>query len=353
MTKEPVSKGMPSEVDKGYGVYLPCGREEMSSFLSSLFGNSQKISNVFYGRFEVTHEEVVGFHYLLEQRLGQNHNSYIASVMIKIVYDDNSAVTFNSIEDFRTYNEVSPLISVAVHLTWVIFMQFPGSSLPEKQSIDLSIVANKDNENPLFDVEDMFRLKTYLSDGCIYYSISHTMRSWGADIQSLLKNHISTVMEKESFFREYIRNKADMFSVLVAICLLALPVVVLIHYYYQYSGERKAMVDYFLKEAGQNIDVKINYLISIVSDGFWGRYMFFGIVSMLLALVLSVAAGAMMDYILEKRPPSFILLTSKSKSEKDRFKSRILYKKLGFGFTILCSFIINVMSTICYDKFIK
>ena len=102
----------------GY-VTLPFDQAQFKDFVVSLLGRPQTIEKRIYGRFEVNLQNLQSFHYLIDQRLTQQNNALLSQFRAKIYFSDDSSITLNSFEELITYNEVRPLVSVAVDLTMV------------------------------------------------------------------------------------------------------------------------------------------------------------------------------------------------------------------------------------------
>jgi len=338
---------------ENYGVFLPCNAEDFKEFVSGLLGEAQTISKTYFGQYELTHEKILGFHHLITQRIAQNRGSHLLATSVKIAYNDNSVVSFNSIKEFESYNEVKPLIPVAVHLNWKMLIHFPGKNVPEKQAIDISIVSNRYKNIPIYESKDIFRVAYSLGEGCISFRISHTLRSWGADIESLLSNHIESLIIDETKLRSLIREKADLLSLVASAVFMMLCVSIVIFFVYKLNYAQNNLIASFFGSSLQDINNKIDCLLKVVSDGIWVKFTLMSIIFLVVALILSGVVGFAVNYILEKRPPSFILLTEKSKQDMDKIKSRVTFRKIKFAIAIGLSFTINILAAVCYDNLIK
>ena len=98
-----------------YAVMLPCRPEDFKEFVSGLLGKPQTITKRFLGKFDISKEDIESFHHVLTQRVAQQNEGKLIQFTIKIVYDDNSSVLLNSLEDFIHYNEVRHVSSIAAH----------------------------------------------------------------------------------------------------------------------------------------------------------------------------------------------------------------------------------------------
>ena len=139
------------------------------------------------------------FH-LVEQRVSQQNAGTLIQFTAKIDYSDNSSVLLNSLDAFRTHVEVRPIASVAVHLSWTYLIQFQGKTAPEKQQIDVTLHgASK------FAVQTESGLISG-PGGYIFIRISHTARTWGVDMESLLLGHFRTLIRAEPKIARRFKN---------------------------------------------------------------------------------------------------------------------------------------------------
>jgi hypothetical protein len=119
-------------------VVLPCPPDQFRDFIAGLLGRAQTIETTIAGPFEVTKHSVENLFHLLAQRLSSQNEATLVQFTARIVYDDNSSVLLNSLEDFLSYNEVKPLISVGLHLSWTYLIKFQNKPFPEKQIVQIS-----------------------------------------------------------------------------------------------------------------------------------------------------------------------------------------------------------------------
>lgn len=128
-------------VREQYSVILPCTQEDFGNFVSGLLGQSQTIERIFRGTFEIGRQEIENTYHLLDQRICQQNEATLVQFTAKVVYHDASSILLNSLDDFLRYVEVRPLVSTSLHLSWTYLIRFRDKRFPEKQQIEMSIVA--------------------------------------------------------------------------------------------------------------------------------------------------------------------------------------------------------------------
>ena len=143
-------QSLSGEVGQRYTVTLPFPPEAFREFISGLLGQPQTLERRFLGTFELSRPDVETIFHLVDQRVKQQNEASLIQFTIKIIYDDNSSVLLNSIDDFVRYTEVRPVVSVAAHLSWTYLIKFQDRAVPEKQEnlvvlryTDLFAVAKK------------------------------------------------------------------------------------------------------------------------------------------------------------------------------------------------------------------
>jgi hypothetical protein len=110
--------------EHNYGVVLPCSPEMFSDFISRLLGKPQTISGYVRGFFEINRDDIANMFYLLDQRISQQNDAHLIQFSILIVYNDDTTVLINSIDEFVKYAEVRPRESIGFQLSWTYLIKF-------------------------------------------------------------------------------------------------------------------------------------------------------------------------------------------------------------------------------------
>lgn len=189
-------------------IVLPVEREHFAEFISGLLGKPQVIGRIINGSFCLDKSDVTNVHALLSQRvLGQNDSSLI-NFSARVFYSDNSSVMTNSYEDFMSYAEIRPLYSTGLELSWRWLVKFRGRDVPEKQDVNLSFRASRKTTEGTFIFEDDL-FPTHVSSA-IFIRTSHTERSWGSDVDILLKGFVENILYKEHPARVFLRKHSKL-----------------------------------------------------------------------------------------------------------------------------------------------
>lgn len=333
-----------------YAVALPCDPKDFSNFISSLLGKPQTISKVYKGSFEITHKDIENAFHLILQRVKQQNQSHLIQFTVRLVFDDNSTVLLNNIDDFRSYSEVRPLVVTQAHLSWSFLVKFEDRAHPEKQEMDLSFVTRENGGVAIFDTEDspIIPLSRFMQFGYISFRVKHTARTWGADIESLLSGHIKHLLLPEGTVRSFIRRHSGKIAAFLGFTFFSCSLAAC---FYSASKAEKGRLELLkpIMEDSKNLDLKLNTLLDMVASGYWGTFFFSVFVFTMFALVAAVLFSFWAETSADAHQPSYILLTKKSEQYKTqadvRYRSKFVYFLASIGAAIVTGVISNIIFT--------
>lgn len=328
-------------------VVLPCSTQEFGSFISGLLGKPQTISNMLNGPFEITKDDVLNVHALLTQRIAQQNDATLIQFTAKLVFNDDSSVLLNSIDDFEAYNEVRPVACLALHLSWVFLVKFNDKKHPEKQQIDLSFLSG--NAPPLIDKDIPVVMLHGPDAGYIGYRISHTARTWGSDIDSLLSSHLKGVVDEIPKLRKWMAKHDGKIAILSFCLLFFASIIGTFFAIASFLSEQKAQV-LNLSDVSSNSVTReqVLYLIDTVASGTWERFLLFSVMFLMLSFVFATAISVWVGVTADNLPPSFILLTKESEKRKRKILSRRRAKWFSFLGAIVVGVATGVGGNISY-----
>ena len=179
------------------GVLIPCPPEEFADFISSLLGKSQICEGLFDGWFEIHLKDIENFYHLVDQRLSEQNVSRLISFTVVIKYFDGTSVELPSLDHLRQHVEIRPVVSSGVLLTWIYLVGFRGRPIPERQQIDVEIQSSRGNEEDALYYSSP-RSQHSHGSGYMKYRVSYTARTWGSNIENMLRSHILTLINPNS-----------------------------------------------------------------------------------------------------------------------------------------------------------
>jgi len=344
----------PQSPEEKYGIMLPCAPDDFGRFISSLLGKPQTIEKSIRGVFCVSKDEISSTFHLVDQRIWQQNGGVLTQFTVKIFYDDDSSVFLNSIEDFHHYSEVRPLNSIGVTLSWTYLIKFMQKTVPEKQQIDLSFRADANGDVIFEDGLYMSRGRRWFGPTGVFLRISHTERTWGLDIESLLTGHVKTLLVSPDSKKNFISKHSTKIGFAVAALFFISALVG------SYVATNRFITSYTatVKDIGKDlpsstsvISAKIDFLVNVITQGAWPRFILSVVGFVVIALVLSIFLGIWAGESAEQEPESFVLL---SKAAEDK-RRKVLQKQkrdwIMFILSIITSIATGVLGNILFAKY--
>jgi hypothetical protein len=320
-------------VDNTPTVVLPCPPDQFRDFIAGLLGRAQTIETGIEGPFEVRKENVESLFHLLGQRIGSQNEATLVQFTARIIYDDNSSVLLNSLQDFLAYNEVKPLISVALHLSWTYLIKFQNKKFPEKQVIEVSF----DTTGQAIQLSGVGSLQMlYRKSPPIILRIEHTDRTWGADIEALLRGNLELLQQHVGRARCFANKFAGRIGAVAAVLALALTLFTTYRISCEFAVTQLSKLSESVKGLTGNASIvtakQIDFLVNLVTAGVWTRFTLFSAVLLIALGVGSIFFGGIVSDYARVVVPSFVLLTNQSFERKKIENQRLTnswYKLVG------------------------
>lgn len=184
-------------------VVLPCTPENFADFISSLLGNPQTLSRRISIAFKLDHDRIISLHELIRQRLDEQNRCLLSQFSVKFYYDDGSSTKINSFEQYRTFRETRPVRTIAVDMNWILLVLFEGYKNPQRQEINIQFCTpyyafsrfiQKTRETFIFDFSQD---PEHINFGYIEVQIHTTARTWGGDVDNIIKNELIGLAQDE------------------------------------------------------------------------------------------------------------------------------------------------------------
>lgn len=346
---------MTSELDNyesAYGVLLPCKPSEFGEFIAGLLGKPQTLERRVPGAFIVGRDDIVNLYNLVDQRVHQQNEASLVQCTVRVIYNDDSSVLHNSLQAFVSYNEVTPIASTCVHVSWVYLVRFRNKQVPERQAIDVTFFGNDIGcrvDGPVFYSEEFAQrsllIRAYNSRMTI--RIQHTERTWGVDLDSLLAGALSQMVVPRKPLARMIYVHSGKIGWGVALILISAAAATIV-----FSSE--FFLDSYLEKAkslgasSSSVDAlasKIDFLIEVISTGAWPRFMFAAVTFLLITVALATILGTWVAAKAEIPPRSFVLLSRSAEEDKRKWDQRIKRDWLLFGLSLVASVAAGVLSS--------
>jgi len=341
---------------ESFGVILPCAPADFGEFISGLLGKPQTIEKVFGGAYEIGKNDIANVFHLVEQRIHQQNDATLVQFTVKILYEDDSSVLLNNLEDFERYSEVRPLISVGVSLSWSYLIKFKNKNIPEKQEINLSFRSNVAGNHSVIIEDGLFMARSgrYGGFSGVFLRIHHTERTWGVDIESLVSGYVKSLIKNPNKTEEFFsRNSSGIgFSAGSLLFISSIIGVFITTSNFMQSYLLKMTEVSIIKKAGtEAIMAKIDFLLEVISSGAWPRFILSVVSFLVMSLILSIVLGTWVGTSAENRPKSFILLTPEAEKRKVELMGKRKRDWTMFGLSILSSIATGIVGNIIFTKY--
>lgn len=346
--------------EQGY-VTLPFGKDDFKAFVIGLLGKPQIIEGKIREPFEIDINHIRNIFELINQRITQQNEGILIQFNARIIFSDDTSVLLNSLEELITYNVIKPIISEAIHLTFQYLIKFQDKKVPEKQEINISFVTKDSKE--IKNIQKVLMRRILLSPlsseillntelGYIEYSIKHTARTWGTDIESILANHFNTLIKKESSAIRFLRKYQSLLNFGFFITVLFLGILLTIKIHDNLILERNLKIEKNFKALNMNLNEISNQIKYIAKDGFFdvsSVYLLGGMVALTIAGFTAILIGN----IISKPRQSYLLLSSEAL--KSKIESEKSYKKQFSNYIIsfIIAIVIGLLTNFLYDYITK
>lgn len=340
------------EKQKDYTIALPCSTDDFGEFISSLLGKPQTISGMERGAFEISKGDIENSYHLVTQRIQQQNDAKLIQFTVRLVFDDNSSVLLNSLQDFNAYVEVRPIVVTQAHLSWSFIVKFPDRDHPEKQEIDLSFLTKAQGALSVGegDGTPMIPIVRIINGGHIVFRIRHTARTWGADIEGLLRGHAQHLILPQTATRAFVQKHSGKIALVVALLFFVGTIAACLLMANNIAESQLNTIKDLLSTSNA-IDQKLNQILKLISEGYWGRYFFSVSVFLIFSFIASIALAIWTESTADTTRPSHILLTKKSEQHKKEQDAHYSNKWWSFVGSIVTSIITGIAANIIFTSY--
>lgn len=328
-------------------VAFPVTPEKLGRFISGLLGQPQTISREVSGLFDVDLAWLLHVHSLIEQRIKQQNDAVRTAFKATIYYDDNFSRTLETYEGLQHFSETKKIRSTGVKIEWTYIIRFPGKDLPEKQEITLRV-----NEKASKYVTAGLQMPIQRSlrvPGLIAYSIAHTERTWGDDIESILRQEIDQVTKKTKWYEPHLENTLIILGFALLLSGFLFP---------DYMNDRiqnQSLLN--LKEviaeisppntsSSLNVSQKLDIVIRLLDPR--SRMPKIGITYRVVSAIAGFAMMGWCLYLTDLRRSSFVVLTREAEENRRKVLQKEQRRFLLVGLSFLASIAAGVFANYVY-----
>ncbi|HBC3859298.1 TPA: hypothetical protein KD866_004765 [Vibrio parahaemolyticus] len=319
-----VTLTMGNQGDGEQFVQVPIKKKDFGDFITNLLGQPEIIRDRKIGTFDTNLEWFIHVHHLLDQKIKSQSHASLVDFSAVFNYRNAPERKLTSIDAFLHFSEAKIVRTKGVTLTWTYLVEFPNKPVPEKQEIRLTLLAERTQVVHIGGTG--LTKQTTSTNGVASYEISHTQRTWGDDIQTIIDREVDSIFiektKSERLFQPIVMFLA--FAIFIAGFIAP-------EYIQQIIAEKQlaALFADYVKDGMQiqdlAIDDKLSLILGIVdpSNDLAVKNSWYQVVSVIGGMILAGITLA----IFEKEQPSFITVTNKDKQYR---KSCIASSKSSF-----------------------
>lgn len=334
----------PENNEGGGYLKLPFSEAHFKDFVTNLLGTPQTITKKIRGDFEIDLNEVMNFHHLIDQRITQQNNARLIQLQTQIYFSDESSVILSSFEELRTYNEIKPIVSEAVKMTWSYLVQFQDRKTPEKQTIELTVVSSFIVD----EMEDEFSpVYHFTQQGQFRIVIKHTARTWASDIESLLTHQINSLIIKESPWKKFVRKHRVVIANVSAFLFLLMAIIAVYIANIRFIEAESAKALDFLSSSvttENKIDYVINYIIANSQNLLFLKSIIYTLISVIISVFIITWVSALANI----KSKSHLLLTKATKTELEKSNKKIKKKIILFFVSMILNIVLSLISSFIF-----
>ena len=331
----------------GGSVGFAAERDQLKKIVSDLLGEPQTIAKYFDGSFDINKNSVAQIDHLVRQRLKQQNEGDVISLIIKVTYDDNSTITYNSLESFEAYNEIGPLLPTAISFSWVLLVKFPHKDTPEKQSIELGFQTEKPSKIRITGAGAPF----IFGPAPVNMTIEHTARTWGADIEAMLTKHINQIVCKNKGLRGFVGRHDGKISVITFLMILFGSSLAALYHSKQFINSNLAdagRISALPSDKYEYVAERVDYLIGITASGVMSMHIYYLILYGILVMIIGVFSAFFVSNFAGKSQPSFLTFTDYAVKNRDDMMRKYRRDWVMFFVSLFGGVLASILANVVY-----
>lgn len=334
------------ESDKVGYVQFPLTQKGFSDFVNKLLGEPQRVQGILEGSFIVDMNGIEKLYATIMQRINQQNKANLIDFISKISFENETNITIKSIEGLTTYRNLEDLKVVRLELTWIFLIKFEDKEAPEKQVIRIR-----------FDTMHMIRThrtKYLFRDAGIQYEICYTARTWGIDIENLIRNAINSTFIQKNKLKEIIKKVKEPLSLLIPTVIYVIVFCINSIFVNSYlDSSVQNIVEQISKiQEGEQFSFVAKYIASIP----WYQFTTYNDVFLIIMFIVCVVFGFFLDDILDDvlEEKSFIFLVDRD----ERLITQQVNKELGkqttrYVLTLIVNVVCGVLSNFVFQIILR
>lgn len=333
----------------GY-VQFPLTQKTFSDFVSKLLGEPQRVQGMIRGAFVADINGIEKLYATIMQRVHQQNRANLVEFISKIYFENDTNIALKGIEALKLYKNIEDLKVVQLELIWTFLIQFEDKEAPEKQTIRVFFGINQFSE--MIAISDYY--VSGRMGGGIRYEISYTARTWGVDLENLIRKAIESTFIQKNKMRKMLGKVQRVISILIPTIIYVIIFVLNGFFVKSYlAGSAQNIVAQVSSiELSQQFSCLARYIGSVPWYQFTTYNNLFLIFMLFICIAFGVYLGSILDDVLEDK--SFIFLAdSNQMTIMQKMKKEYGKQKAKYLITLLVNIICGVLANIVFQMILK
>lgn len=279
-------------------VSLNLQKKDVAGFIATLFDRPRTLERSWSRPFDINLNWIVDLHNVITQRIQNQNHVELAGFIFRLQFEDSTMVTIPSLNEFLSFRDVSSRQPVYISLSWTFLVQFPGSDLPNAQSILFTAQSGypsaSENETSIID-RVALKLSAPVQYSDMYARVDYTEVTWGQDVMNWIAQKVELSFKPRGAARDLVSTAARLW--LPLLLLLAVIVLPLVHRSEQIKQTLLQRGQVINSSAENVVSQKLDYLIILLERGTSGFTVAFWIAA------IAIAAFPISIFMLAKSQP--------------------------------------------------
>lgn len=341
-------------------VTLPVEESHFEDFIKGLLGRPQALIKRINGSFEIGRPQLTQIHGLLRQRILQQNSGRLVQFEARLGLSDDEIIVFNNLDELLAYNAPRRVTTSTLDLSWDFLVKFSDRPNPEKQRIQLKIVADPGASSDLDGDEDIIflgpgRIHAFIAAKLLSFRIEYTARTWGEDIESMLSKYLHSITDKPRGASKALMLHSG--KIVACVALLFYSSIVYGCFWATASFARYNMsrIEDSIRVVGVSdmevLKQEISLLLALHAEGAWAGHIFKILVILVLSIPLTILLASWTAQVSYRPKPSFILITQEDESARVAALKKYQRRSLWYVISILVNILAGVIANLLFRAY--
>ncbi|HIT23785.1 MAG TPA: hypothetical protein IAD45_05150 [Candidatus Faecimonas intestinavium] len=325
----------------GY-VQLPLTQKGLSEFISNLLGEPQRVQGVLDGSFIVDISGIEKLYTTIMQRIKQQNKAQLIEFISKVYFENETNVTIKDLAGLTSYRNLEDLKVIRIELTWSFLIEFEDKEAPEKQTIRICFDVNH--------IVKKFRSKYIFMRAGIIYEINYTARTWGIDIENLIRIAINSTFIQKNKLKEVITKIKTPISIIIPSLIYI--IIFSINVFFVNNYIDNSVIEVIEKISNIEIGQQFSFVAKYIASIPWYQFTTYNNLFLILMLIVCIIFGVYLDDVLDNilMDKSFIFLADDDKATIMQKVSKELGKqKTKYFITLFINIMCGVFSNFIFQ----